>query len=216
MSQPQPDPPIHSAFGHIISGYDVQEAVKITTKRWSNDYLAEMARLSGRARGDLKPFRSYKRAITLDDKRVQDQLPCCLILSPGTLDTPIKRSKHVDARWELGFGVVIAGKDEDNAWELVQLYSAACRTMLLQKSSLGGFAIGVNWISERYDQLRSRNVRNLMAGTLHFGIDVARVSHPERGPHDPREDTTQPPEEWPTVATVEVDIEPMALGGTSE
>jgi hypothetical protein len=215
MTTPQPDPPIHSAFGHMISGYDVQEAVKRTTRRWSDDYLAEIARLAGRARGDLPSFRSYKRAIALDDKRVEDQLPCCLIIAPGTIETPVKRSKQIDARWELGFGIVLQGQNEDNLWQNVQLYAAAMRTMLLQKSSLGGFALGVNWISERYDQLRSANVRNLMAGTLHFGIDVPKVSHPERGPQEPRVDVTQPPEEWPTVAEVDVDIVPLDLGGTA-
>lgn len=198
-----------SPFGQILTGDDVQDAIESTIRLWIKDYLAEVADHSGRARGDLPVFRSYARKIDLS-KFEEDQIPACIIVAPGTMQDPTKNSRGIDARWSAGVGAIVSGQNENNTYQLAQLYGAALRTMLLQQSSLLGFAIGTVFVSERYDELPQKAAtRNLAAAVLHFGVDVRRISEPQRGPVAPREDPTQPPAAWPTVSTVETDLTRM-------
>lgn len=194
-----------SIFGPVVTGQDVVEAAVATIKRWSPDYLAEIAAHSGRARGDLPAFRSYVPMIDLN-KFSEDQVPACIVIAPGTIETPVKRSKQVQARWGLGIGCVVSGQNDANSYELATLYVAAVRMMMLQQKSLGGFAEGVNWISERYDALPDIDMRSFTAGVLQFGVDVNNTVDPTQGPRQPSVDVTVAPGVWPVVQTEQVTV----------
>jgi len=191
-----------SIYGDIITGIDVEKAAADTIQLWLPDYLAEVGAKYGFARGTLPVFRSYVPALTID-KFEEDQTPSCVIVAPGTLDVPERRQGAANVRWSLGIGCVVSGKDRDNTRLLAVIYAAAVRTMLLQKSSLGGFAEGVNWISERYDSLpaSAEMARTLGAGVLQFGVDVNKVSLTSGGPMAPV-DPAVAPSAWPVSETI--------------
>lgn len=196
-----------SIFGPVVTGQDVVSAAEATLRKWTPDYLAELAEHSGsRVRGQLSPFRAFVPMIDLS-KFNEDQTPACVVIAPGIIDTPVKRSKQVTARWALGVGCVVSGQDEANSYELATLYVAAVRMIILQQSSLGGFAEGTNWISERYDALPDIDARSFTAGVVQFGVDVNNVVDPTQGPRQPSVDVTVDPGNWPTVASVVVDVQ---------
>jgi hypothetical protein len=195
-----------NVFGNIKTGVAVQKAVIDTVRVWGDTYLAEVAAQNSWPRGSLPGFRSYATKLEMAHA-AEDQMPSLIVVAPGTLDTPSNRSGKISVRWSVGVGCVVSGKDEESTYDLAQLYAAAIRTLLLQKSALGGFAQGVNFISERYDELDSKRIRSLGAGVCHFGVDVMNVTDANRGPLEPLQDVTQDPGDFPTVQSVDVDLE---------
>lgn len=187
-------------YGSIVTGKDVREAVRDTIKLWIRDYLGEVARNSGRGSNDLLPFRSYSATFEMD-KFEEDALPACVIVAPGLMETPQKRSKEIRARWGVGVGVVVSGQSRENTFELCELYAAATRALLLHNPSLGKFAQGVDWIDERYDELGSEDLRTIAAGTVQFGIDVHSAVELNQGPRTPTAPPAEveDPGEWGTV-----------------
>ena len=194
-------------FGDIVTGADVEAAVQATIERWMPDYLAEVGAKYGYARGSLPLFRSFVPSLTIDTFE-EDQTPSCVIVSPGTLSNPEKRQRAMHARFALGIGCIVSGKDKDNTRLLARIYAAAVRTLIIQKPSLGEFAEGVNWISERYDAITALESasRTLGAGVLQFGVDVGYVNQAYGGPMAPT-DPTVPPGDWPEVEKVVLTID---------
>jgi hypothetical protein len=202
-------------FQPIITGADVEVAVRDHIRRWARDYLGEIAFRSGRARGALPVFRSYLPALDLD-KFTEDQVPACVIASPGTLVQPVKRRGTYYTTWQVGVGCVVSGQDRDNTFALLPLYAAAVRACMVQHPALGvDFIDGVTWLGERYDELDTNDLRTLAAGSVTFGIDVPSAVDSRGGPTAPSVVPTggppvpageQPPPadpgEWGTVQEV--------------
>jgi hypothetical protein len=193
-------------YGPIVTGKAVVDAVVATVQMWGPDYIAEVSERSGRRRDEMPMFRSFATVYDLN-KFDEDQLPSLVCVAPGTIESPIKHAKQLTARWGVGLAAVVSGQDADNTYELATLYIAAVRVLLLQKPSLGQFADGINWISERYENLPTTMPRTLAAGILQIGVDVNGVADPTQGPGRPSVDITAEPGDWPTIETVINDIE---------
>lgn len=196
-------------FGPIITAGAVRQAIQDTIEKWMPDYLSEVGLRNGFDRGELPVFQSYAPMIVWD-KFEEDQVPSCLIVAPGTLDVPQRRGGKMNVRWGVGIGCVVSGQDREGTWKLGEIYAAAVRTLLLQHQSLGGFATGINWISERYDQLPSDSARTLGAGSLQFGVDVDGVTDPGQGLMVPTFDPLSDAGDWPEVDTVSFDVTPRS------
>lgn len=196
-----------SIFGPIVTGQHVRAAVEATIKLWAPDYLAEVGERSGRERCDLPGFRSYVSAVDLD-RFAEDQLPSCCIVAPGLASAPEKRGQNgaYMAEWSVGVGAVVMGPDRETTYELVELYAAAIRALILHHPSLGEFAAGVRWVDERYDDLPFEDSRTIAAGVVQFnvGVETAVDSY---GPTVPSEDPCDEPGDWATVQTVIIDEE---------
>lgn len=194
-------------FGQVVTNLDVEAALAGTIKLWLPDYLAEVGEQKGYARGSLPMFRSYVPAVTLD-RFDEDQIPSCVIIVPGTLDQPQNRQGAANARWSAGIGCIVSGKDREGTRKLASTYTAAVRTLLLQKPSLGGFAQGLVWMSERYDALPevAGEIRTFGAGVLQFGVDVNAVSKLVGGPMQPTVSPTAAPADWPLTETIAISV----------
>lgn len=173
-----------SKFGALVTGLEVRAAVKSTVQLWVRDYLGEVARSSGRTSEDLRPFRSYVSSIDLD-KFESDQLPACVIVAPGLLEQPELHKQNYNTRWGVGVGIVVSGQSRENTFDLVELYTGAVRSLLVHHPSLGGFAEGLEWLGERYDELRSDDLRTIGAGTVQLAVDVTEAQSRFGGPQNP-------------------------------
>jgi hypothetical protein len=128
------------------------------------------------------------------------------VVAPGLLTQPTREKHGYRARWGVGIGCVVAGKDRDNTYSLATLYTAAVRSLVVQNSSLGGFADGTEWISERYDNLDTSDLRTIAAGIIQLGIDVVAVVNPRAGLGEPLVDITVQPPDQPVVDQVFIDV----------
>lgn len=191
-----------SAFGRIITGADIEAAVRDTLKRWTPDYLAEVAEQNGRDRGVLAPFRSYMPALDMDALDTE-QIPACIIVAPGTLDRPTRHGNTWRVRWEVNVAAVVSGQNYENTFVLGQLYGAAVRAVLLQNQSLGEeWSDGVTWTGERYDDLGAASDRTLVAASVSFGVDVPAAVDSRGGIAAPTAAPAEPVPGWGTVQTV--------------
>lgn len=179
--------PFTQAIGPIVTGRDVERAALALLKRWSGTYLAECERQRGRPLGSLPRIRTYTTASEFE-KWPEDQLPTLLLISPGLVEQPLPDGAGVyRAKFALGVAVVVSAATMNDTAELAKLYCAAMRSALLQHQSLEGFASGIEWLDENYDDLPSEDTRSLGAGQAIFAVEVAGISRRWNGPKTPSE-----------------------------
>lgn len=194
-----------TVFGSIITATHIRRAMRDTIQLWAPDYLAEVADQYGRARGALPTFRSYVSRPVVD-RFPEDQIPCCVIVAPGTLDEPDKRPDAYDATWAVGVAAVVSGRSPEESFELAELYAGALRALVVHHPSLGGKVGMTRWAGERYDEyIDPDDGRTQASCTLQFNVGVDDVmSLVSGGPSAPSADVTVPPGDLGTVQTVVV------------
>lgn len=192
-------------FGPMRTAIELRDAVQATIKMFGPDYLAEVGARHGRPRSELPMFNSFPSAVDVN-KMPEEQLPSCLVVIPGILDTPENRSGKYQVRWSLGIASVVSGQTVDGTYELCVLYATAMRVLILQHPSLGGIAKGVNWVDESYNPLDSTDMRTIAASVVQFGVDLRDVVDTSQGPTAPSLDSTVEPSEQPSIQAVYVDV----------
>lgn len=206
--------PYTSAIGRIVSGREVELAALAMLKRWSSTYLAEAERQTGRPVGSLPRIRTWTTAPDFE-KWPEDQLPCVLLISPGLAQPPMPDgSGHYRAQFSLGLATIVSAARMDDTAELAKLYCAVHRACILQHQSLEGFAAGVTWVDENYDDLPSIDTRSLGAGQAIFAVQVDGISTRWNGPATPSEPPTpdsEPLPDDPEVDTVHVGTSPLPI-----
>lgn len=195
-----------SLFGEIITSEQIRQAASDVISDWSQTYLAEIGRQTGREAGDLPDFRSIIAAND-NDSWLEDQLPSCVVICPGMLDEPRKHGTRYEARWALGIGVVVSARSRSETLGLVGLYTAAVRGILVQHPSVGGVASGLNLLSERYDELPNEDSRTIAAGQVLFAVDVENVIDSSQGPVQVPADPLADPGDWPQIEETIVTVE---------
>lgn len=175
-----------NVFGPIVTGKQVRTAMRNHLRTWMPTYLPEIGREDGRSGDALPQFRSWVSALDLPEgKFTEDQMPSCVIVAPGMTEEPVKQGQIFICRWAVSVGVCVSGQDRENTFDLSELYAAAVRAAVLQHSSLGGFASGIDWLGERYDDIPNSMLRTLAAGTVQFSVEVQGALMPGEGPDSP-------------------------------
>lgn len=192
-------------FGPMKTGWDVEEAVEATLREWSLTYLAEVERRTLDENDEpippqsLQPIRSYKRDNEFR-KWPEEQFPACVIISPGLAEAPVKEGNgQYRGIFTLGVAVATKGRKRPNVRKTSQLYAAAVRNAIIQHQDLGGFARGVEWVDENYNDTPIEDNRTLGAASVYFRVDVPELVTAFAGPVVPPEDPYDVPTSWPTV-----------------
>lgn len=187
-------------FGPMISRSELEAAATLTLKTWISTYLAEAERQHGVVAGSYARPRSYTASNEFE-RFDEAQLPAIVVVSPGLVGTPVRQALGVyRTTWALGVGVVCSGNDEADVREMVNLYTVAIRTLLIQRPSLGQFAAGLNYEDEKYDEISSEKRRSLQAGYVVCSVEVDNVVDASGGPitpSDPPDPETDPIPDWP-------------------
>lgn len=196
-----------SIFGRIIDAADVEKAALDTLVRWAPTYLAEVGRQNGFASSDLPAVASWAVAHDAHTRLPEQVPPAVIVVCPGLAGKPQRQGDgSYLARFALGFAVVV-GADE----RVAKLYTAAFRVALLQHSSLGGFADGMEWLDEQYDPVPTKDRRTLNAGRAEFIVDVRDALNAKGGPVEPDASPDTPHPDWPTVSGGGAAIDPQPL-----
>lgn len=197
---------VSSVYGPILTEGDVRHATQDTLKLWMPDYLAEVAAQHGLARAALPNIRSWEAAPVFEEWP-EDQLPSLVVVTPGTNEAAEWHSKEMTVAWTVGAAIVVSAKDRETTSDLIGYYAAAARALMIQKGSLGGFAIETHFMAERYDDhpLPSQE-RTLRTAVVSFSVTVPNMNKRYGGPSEPG-DPTVDPGEWPIVATVDETVQ---------
>lgn len=194
-----------SIYRPIITGADVQAAAMDTLQLWMPAYVAELERQTGREPRSVPLPKTWKHTTEKLQRWPEDQVPAVIVVSPGTEGDPLVNGDGTyDVAFVLGVGVIVAARDQPSANDLVKLYAAAIRTLLVQHASLGGFASGLVWSDEKYDGLPADYLSVGAGAELTFFVAVSGVMSEDGGPGDPPDDPYDDPGEWPTVETTEL------------
>lgn len=200
-----------SIFKNIITRQDVEIRVRDTIKTWIDSYLAEVERQNGLNVRQLPRPRSYTRRNEFE-RWPEDQIPAVIVISPGLTAPPVANgSGQFRGYWGVGVAVITEGQDTDNTRDLAGYYTAAIRALILQRPSLGGFAMGVTWEDERYDDISDVEMgRTLASGQVVFQVEVEDIVSTKAGPVTPDTPPVTPPDDsptWPVATVVTADVE---------
>lgn len=198
-------------YGPIITRQDVEAAFLQTVKTWLTVYLYELERRGGRDVGSIARPKSWN---VQAESRIwpEDQLPAILVVSGGLADQPTKDGDGLyRAGWSVGLMVVLSARTVSEAGELVGLYTAAVRTLIVQHPSLGGLATATEWRDESYNNAPVEVQRTGQAGLLEFSVYVDDIVSTRGGPATPPPDPTIEPGDWPLVQEADVLIQKESL-----
>ncbi len=196
-------------YGQIITGADVRDAVEQHVRTWTLGYLGEVAAQAGFPRNYLPDFRAYTSDIQLENGLTDEQMPCLLVVSPGLSSPPVKRGDGTwKTTWTINLTVVVSARDRMSTLRNVELYTAAVRSAVMQQPSLGGFALGCNWLDESYDALRLEQAPNIGAGIVSLEVEVGPVVDSTKGPiTPPAAPLAEPPANWGVFQTSDLETQ---------
>lgn len=150
----------------VVTAWDVEEAVISTLKARLPYYVGQL---------NYAEPRGYVRTTTFE-KWPEDQLPLVIVISPGIIEPPLKQGDgKYRANWLVGAACMVSARTEDETRKMARDYGALIRATLLQTPSLGGFARGVTWIDETYDQVEVRDRRTLASAEATIHVEVGDV-----------------------------------------
>jgi hypothetical protein len=199
-----------TAFGAIVAGVDVEDALVDVARLWVADYLAELERLHGLEVGYLPLPRSWVVSAEVE-KMPEDQTPAVVIASPGLTGAPQADGRgRYWATWRVNVAVHLSARGNALALRLARLYVAALRALFMQQQELPGLDVRrIDWQDERYDTLPSIDDRTVCTALVELAVCVADVTTRHAGPLAP----VLPPGSlgpdsptWPTAELVDVDI----------
>jgi len=200
-------------FDRIVSANQVEEALRDHIRLWMPVYIQEMELQLGRERGKVPVPRSFMVAGVLEQLR-ENQLPGILVQSPGVTGLPYHDGYGMyTATWRMIVTGLISALDQESTRAVAKLYGAALRGIIVQKPTLGGFAINSQWTGESYSDLPSPDgERNLTLVSVHADVTMEDVVNKMGGPRtypspDPPDPATQPGSQWPLVEEVDIDVE---------
>ena len=150
----------------VITSTHVEDAAISTLKPRLAYYCEQMK---------LPVPRAYIRAHQFD-KWPEDQIPLVAVNCAGLLDQPTRHGDgRYTARWVFGIVALCSGKNDLAVHENARIYGALIRATILQQPSLGGFALGVEWLDETYDELDVKRRRTLSTAEITFSVEVEGV-----------------------------------------
>lgn len=197
-------------FGAIKIASDLEEAVVTTLRSWWPVYARELEIQHNITQDALPLPRSFLTAARVE-REAADQLPSIVVVSPGLSGTRPMREGDGTYRvyFMLGVGAFVAAKDRASTNNLLRTYIGIARTIMLQKSSMGGYVSALDWVDESYDDnLQFTDNQTIGAGQAIFEVLVDDVVSKYGGPiGEPPDPDTQPGMQWPLVETVTATVE---------
>lgn len=207
-----------SYLGNVQDAYRLTRAVVAHIEKWLETYLAPLEAERGWPARSLPVFRSYRTRNEVT-QFAEEQLPACVVVSPGIVDGSIERFGGVySAAWHVGIACMCIGLDELNSEDMAQVYTAAVRTMFLQHPAIkdpedNSLVLGAveEWLDEGYRDQPSEGDRTRNTGQVVFSVRMDNVLDAQDGLREPLEDPYQLFEH--PVAS-ETSIETTKLGDT--
>lgn len=178
-------------------------------------YLAEVERQAGLRPGTLPtppaPESFYSGADF--ESWAQDLLPSIIVVA-DPIEDPERFGDGTIGQWfEMQIAAVVQGDDENVAQMIAAHYGTAIMGAVMQSGDLGGVANGTELTAAPKVELLEQNMsrrfaRSVLTVRTYLDQIVATLIGPA-GPVNWPTDPYTPPDGWPTVETVNIDVEVM-------
>jgi hypothetical protein len=201
-------------YGALTHATDVDRAVIRHLQKWYPTYLAAAEKRAGKSTSWLARPAMYATTYEEDDEDFLSdrRMPTVFVTTGGFQAWQRTGDNNYSALCPLRISVVSRGRNPSEARFQASLYIATVTELLLAKQSLGGFANGIDVVTERPRPIQdpSNRSRHLAAGMAEYSVFVADIRNSVSGPLDPDDpppDPTAPYEDLPDVSSVTVDVE---------
>lgn len=170
------NPTVYSSIGPLLTRGQVEKSMLSHVQTWLITYLAEVERQNSLAPHTIATPKSWE-VVNEYTRYPEEQMPFIAVISPGIAPTKPMRDGdgQITAWWQLGVGAIVATRSERSAKDLAGYYGAALRGLVLQMPMLGGWASGVEWTEEKYDDFPRVTERTMAAVRLGFTVEVESV-----------------------------------------
>lgn len=198
-------------FGNIVHAGQVEHAVQVQLVKWMSTYLAELERQNELTVGSLARPKSWNVMYSYE-RWPEEQIPSVSIVASRLYDEPDRFSVMGDhkAWWRFDIVNFVIARSESKARELAQIYTAAGRTIMLQKGTCEGFGEANVWMDEGWDAgpVPGQRSRSMGVGVTTHRILVADVATALAGPVEPdaQPDPLEPYPDLPRIDEVHVDV----------
>jgi hypothetical protein len=200
-----------SQFGRIIHAGQVEHAVQVQLVKWMSTYLAELERQNELEVGKIARPKSWN-VLYAYERWPEEQIPSVSIVATRLHEEPDRFTGFGDhkAWWRFDIVSFVTARSEHRARELAQIYTAAARTIMLQKGTCEGFGEANVWMDEGWDAgpIPNQRSRSMGVGVTTHRILVPDVATALAGPTGP-DALPDPLEEYPDlpiIDTVELDV----------
>lgn len=194
-----------SVFGPIGHPGELEGAVKDRLRLWMPTYVKRFAEYSGIKLVAPQSYSTATEAVKFPERK----LPAIVVVSTGQLDAAEQFGDgRMDADFSVGVFIAVQGKDDASVRAMGMSYWWPILASLMQHRRVADNAVvkeqlGSEWSEIPVDQRRSR------AGVEHaFSVRLENFLNVGEGPAVPIPDETD--EEYPEVASTEVDVEEKA------
>jgi hypothetical protein len=200
----------------LVTRGDVEKQMLAHVQDWLVPYLGRVER-HNQLTEHLAVPRSWE-VVNEYTRYPEEQMPFIAVISPGI--NPGRKPRQdgdgwITAWWVLAVGAIVATRDERSAKDLAGYYGAAIRGLVMEMPMLGGWASGVEWEDEKYDDFPRVTERTMAAVRLVFTVEVQGVMNVYGAPFDthgnlaPPSDPYQAPPDFPVVESAEATAEPQ-------
>jgi hypothetical protein len=153
---------------------------------------------------DFEPIASWSTRSYFEQLPGDEFLPLCVIIVPSTTERPKRDGQgRYRAKWPIAVGICVS--EPENPRRLAGYYGAAIRACLVQKK-LEGIDTPLDWVGERYDDLRGSVMdRSLAAGRIMFEMEGYDFVTETDGPPEP---DGGDPGDVPEIASHDINVHP--------
>ena len=179
-------PPPENAYGPIVSGFEIEQALAKIIREWMPDYLLAMEHQRGLPPGKLPTYKT-EAPTSWDAARLrEDQLPACAFVSTGTDGRPdtFNSDGSYNAKWRVECVSVCSARGNGQARKLAQWYTAAVRALLVQwpLTDTRLNLLRIDLLGERYQTRNPTEERTLGEGVAVVLVHAAAITYRTAGP----------------------------------
>jgi hypothetical protein len=202
-----------TSWGPLLAEIDVDQAVVRTLRQWMPYYLTQAEVERDLDVGTIARPVEGSYANTLETDEFEDhQLPAVIVTTAQMEDPMMDGDGVYRAEFRTRVSAVCRGRTPQETRAVTSVFSACVKRVMVQQSSLGGFASGValrGGMLTAIDDATDAG-RYLAAGVSDFVVFVDAVVQAGEGPYVPPdgdpvyEPPDQPDDPWDPLASVEV------------
>lgn len=199
-----------SAFGPLVSTWDVEQAVVAVYREWLNSYLAEIERqhdLGNKALPRPPADESYYGGLDFETE-MQYELPAVIVVVQPEGGPERHEQLYVQA-YNIQVGCVIRAPSEDEARQLASFYGAASMLLVQQESlPLPNATLADRTVMSDAPRVEfvDPESRQLMRSVAAFTAWISPIVEPDAGPVELPQDPEAPVAPSPEVTDVEVTV----------
>ncbi|HSZ70240.1 MAG TPA: hypothetical protein VK756_07750 [Solirubrobacteraceae bacterium] len=201
-----------SSFGEIVTVPQIEQAILATLQKWSNTYLREIERRTGREPNAFPDVASWRPTDDILDRFPEQQIPSVQLQCTSEVDIET-RAQDAVAGLRGTVDVLVQTNEAETAREVASLYVYHLALILVQNPELDGSVkcAGVVWEKmgvPDVGRLKDKS-RWLAWGDATIFLAIEGFASPLMGPAEPipaDEEGTAPPE-YPVAETHHLDVE---------